>query len=286
MGRFIKNLIFIVLLFPLGISAQEVEEFEIKIIQGHYRHQYFRYFLEEVLTLARNEFGDFKVIPFDCGSEKECVENGSYLKGDILYSPSENWDLTDFRRVEAPILSGLLGLRLPVYEYKNRQMIEGIKGAADYKKLRVSFNRNWRDFKILKKSKFKLVAVDSFSGIYHALNNGSADYTLRGVSEAYIEVLNQKQNLLVDNKNFIYYNYPVYLYVRKNNKRLYRAIILGMSKLNSQTSNYFTKNFIEQNIVLEERLPCQVYNVTTEVIQVIKQCNVNSLMEVVANFRR
>lgn len=273
------------LVTQVSLVAQTYSEYEVKTIQGHYRHQYFRYFLDEILTLARNDFGDFKISPIDCGSEKECLANDGYKYGDVLYSPSENWDLSDFKKIEAPILSGLLGLRLAVFDYKDREKMEAIKGPVDYKKLRVSFNKNWKDYKILKQNKFKLIEVDSFDGIYDALAQGQADYTLRGISEAYIEILNQKQNLLVDNKNFIYYHYPVYLYVRKNNKRLYRAVVLGMNKLKAQSYNTFTKSFIGQNLVLEENSPCRVYNINTEIIQIINQCNLKSLIEIVAGFK-
>ncbi|WP_412470390.1 hypothetical protein [Oceanospirillum sp. RT-1-3] len=262
------------------------KEHEVSIIQGHYRHQYFRYFLEEILTLSRSDFGDFKVKSLECGNEKECVESGAYKKGDIIYSPSENWDLADFKKIEAPILSGLMGLRLPVYEYKDRMKFEAIKSPEEYKKKRVSFNKNWRDYKILEKSKFKLIAVETFDDIYGALTDSRADYTLRGVSEAFIEVLNQKENLLIDTKNFIYYRYPVYLYVRKTNKRLYRALILGMKKMESQSYNNFTRSFVGQNLVLDERESCKIYNVNTEVVQVLKQCELKGLIEAVANFNR
>ncbi|POB13812.1 hypothetical protein [Halobacteriovorax sp. DA5] len=262
------------------------KEHEVSIIQGHFRHQYFRYFLEEILTLSRSDFGDFKVKSLECGNEKECVESGAYKKGDIIYSPSENWDLADFKKIEAPILSGLMGLRLPVYEYKDRMKFEAIKSPEEYKKKRVSFNKNWRDYKILEKSKFKLIAVETFDDIYGALTDSRADYTLRGVSEAFIEVLNQKENLLIDTKNFIYYSYPVYLYVRKTNKRLYRALILGMKKMESQSYNNFTRSFVGQNLVLDERESCKIYNVNTEVVQVLKQCELKGLIEAVANFNR
>ncbi|MFG1593111.1 hypothetical protein [Halobacteriovorax sp. CON-3] len=272
---------------PASVAPAPIyKEHEVKILQGHFRHQYFRYFLEEILTLSRNDFGDFKVTALDCGNEEECVNSGAYKNGDIIYSPSENWDLSGFKKIEAPILSGLMGLRLPVYEYKDRLKFEAIKSPEEYKKKRVSFNKNWRDYKILEKYKFKLIAVDTFDDIYGALSDSRADYTLRGVSEAFIEIINQKENLLIDTKNFIYYRYPVYLYVRKTNKRLYRALISGMKKMESQSYNNFTKSFVGQNLVLDEAESCKIYNVNTEVVQVLKQCELKGLIEAVANFNR
>ena len=136
-----------------------------------------------------------------------------------------------FLSVKIPILQGILGYRIAMIHQASAETFADIKTLDDLRELKAGFGSHWADLPILEANKLPVVGVSRYPNLFSMLDAQRFDYFPRGVNEIYKELDERKQSYpqLTADKGFaLYYPYPVYFYVNKNNLALADRLRRGL----------------------------------------------------------
>lgn len=162
------------------------------------------------------------------------------------------------RAVPVALEEGLLGLRLLMIDGESQPEFDRIKTHEQLlKEFLVGFNPLWGDYSIYQYNGFNLLPANKYDVLFKMLASGRFDYFPRGLTEVWRE-LDRFQpiypNLRVENKFALYYNYPVYFYVHKDNEVLAQRLQKGLAQLNESGEfarifqQYFGNNIARANL--------------------------------------
>lgn len=136
-----------------------------------------------------------------------------------------------FLSVKIPILQGILGYRIAMIHQNNAETFTKIKTLDDLRKLKAGFGSHWADMSVLEANKLPVIGVPRYPNLFSMLNARRFDYFPRGVNEIYKELNERKQTfpqLTADQGFALYYPYPVFFYVNKNNHALAERLRRGL----------------------------------------------------------
>lgn len=140
------------------------------------------------------------------------------------------------RAVPVALEKGLLGLRLLVIDGESQPEFDRIKTNEQLRKeFLVGFNPLWGDYSIYQHNGFNLLPANKYDVLFKMVASGRFDYFPRGLTEVWTELDRFQKiypNLRVENKFALYYNYPVYFYVNKDNDVLAQRLEKGLALLN------------------------------------------------------
>jgi len=250
--------IFLLLLIVKTLSANE----NIKIIPPQSKfdasHSYFDSLLKMILKVEKS---DAKVIHSYKMEQGRALVQLKLNKGINVY-----WAGTSIERekelnaIKIPLLKGLLGYRILIINKKNKKLFEDIKNIDDLKKLKACQGRHWPDTVILENSEFNVIKNSNYEAMFLQVLKGRCDYFPRGIHEGYSEVnvreLKYKELMIFD-KLIVYYPFPMYFFVSKENKKLAKQIESGLNKLidNGTFENHLKKHTITKHLFPMQNWP-------------------------------
>ncbi len=227
MKKILIFLLLTVLIFPLDM---------VKIKNGD-RDKSFDYFydlLEEVLNETVEEYGEYKIeIDSNYKSQGRILEEIKLNGGINLY-----WVGTNKKRekelepIRIPLFLGLLGYRVPVIRKEDYGYFEEIFHIDDLKILKGIQGSHWPDYDILLDNGLDLIGITDVKDMYQMLKHKRVDYFPREISTVYKEVDRYGDGeLVVYDKLIIHYNFPMYFFVNKDNKRLKNRLNAGLARM-------------------------------------------------------
>ena len=134
--------------------------------------------------------------------------------------------------IRIPVRKGILGYRIFLIRKQDQEKFAAIDTLEELKKLRVGQGADWNDVHVFRFNGFNLVTGSSYEGLFKMLIQERFDYFSRGINEALPEYEARKDNLpdlFVEENLLLYYPWPKYFFVPKNNTQLAERIERGLN---------------------------------------------------------
>lgn len=133
--------------------------------------------------------------------------------------------------IKIDILQGIVGFRLLVIRAADQPRVARMDDAALRKQLTFGLNSQWADLPILQKNGFSVITSSSYENLFDMLAAGRFDAFPRGLNEAQRELNERKQaypQLAVEKTKALFFPYPIYFWVSKDNTALAQRIERGL----------------------------------------------------------
>ncbi len=222
----------------------------------------------EALTLAlektKAEYGDYKLIISDhamTGSRfVEEVKSGENVN--VIwrtYSPELSKELIP---IYIDPRKGLMGYRLFLIRKEDQSKFAQVKTLTDLQRFTVGQGQDWMDIQVFEHNQLKVVTGSDYEGLFKMLIGKRFDYFSRGMSEAYTEYDDRKDqlpDLHIETGLTLYYPWPYFYYVNPNEKRIAERIEKGLTIMLKDGSldelfNKYNKAIIEKANIKNRRI--------------------------------
>lgn len=133
--------------------------------------------------------------------------------------------------VRIDILRGIVGFRLLVIRATDQARIAKMDDASLRQKLTFGLNSQWADLAILRANGFSVTTSSSYENLFGMLVAGRFDAFPRGLNEARHELEERRQSypqLAIETTKALFFPYPVYFWVSKDNPALADRIERGL----------------------------------------------------------
>lgn len=219
--------------YKLSYAESMVVRYPISESEKDKRYEYPKQLLKLALEKTTNTYGPYSVV--DAEKRAAQMRNRMLLKNgkniDIIWVP-ENGELdADFLPVRIPLLKGILGYRVFLIRESDQSAFSAIRKIADLRNFTAGFGHDWPDVRILKANSIPLDLAPKYELLFRKLVAGRFDYFPRGINEAWVELEQRKKEypgMAVENSILMYYPFPVYFIVNKENTRLADRVKNGL----------------------------------------------------------
>ncbi|WP_244095711.1 substrate-binding periplasmic protein [Rhodoferax ferrireducens] len=134
--------------------------------------------------------------------------------------------------VKIDILRGIVGFRIFVIRAIDQQRIANLDEQAMRQQLTFGLNSQWADVPVMRANGFTVETSTSYENLFGMLAAKRFDAFPRGLNEASRELEERKVNypqLAVEKTKALFFPFPVYFWVKKDNKALARRIEHGLT---------------------------------------------------------
>jgi ABC-type amino acid transport substrate-binding protein len=190
--------------------------------------------LRTALEKTVSEFG-----PFELRASRQQM-NGPRLRQTLANGElSIIWTSTTIEKeklflpIRIPLRKGLLGYRVALITKDKQARIDQVKTLEDLRKLSVGQGVGWDDSTLFKENGIPVVEA-KYSSLFRMLGYQRFDLFPRGIGEVFLEFQKHKQEvpgLAIEKNLMIYYPWPYYFFVARNNPELQRRIEMGLRKM-------------------------------------------------------
>lgn len=261
-----KCLVSMLLLLSFYTSVAAGEPVVIKHFDQDYSPK-LRQYLTDVLALVleetRDEFGDYRIEYYSRSlsptrSKKE-TERGDLIN--TLFAP--DWmgpylDMDKVIRLNYPLFNGLLGFRALVVNQADIAGFQLISSAREFKQLSAGQGTSWSEVHILKSNSMKVVESQTYDSLFPMLSFGRYDFLPLSILEVYDSVNNvpnhQQQFAIIDQVT-IFYPFPFYAYVNRQQPELARRLQRGLeiATTNGTLPALFSRSFPDVEAQLRQQ---------------------------------
>ena len=190
--------------------------------------------LELVLAYEQGSAGEVRLQPYP---EEVTQNRGIALMQAgaidvIALGPNEERE-RQMRPVRIDILRGIVGFRLRVIRAVDQPRIARIDAGALAQQLSFGLNSQWADLPIMRANGYTVVTTPVYENLFEMLAAGRFDAFPRGLNEARRELEERKltyPQLAIDKSKALFFPFPVYFWVNKNNPALARRIERGLTR--------------------------------------------------------
>ncbi len=133
--------------------------------------------------------------------------------------------------VRVDILRGMVGFRLLIIRAEDQARIAAMDPAALRQRLTFGLNSQWADLPVMRANGFNVVTSTSYENLFGMLATRRFDAFPRGLNEAQREMDARRQaypQLAVERTLALYFPFPVYFWVSKDNPALALRIERGL----------------------------------------------------------
>ena len=134
--------------------------------------------------------------------------------------------------IKVDILRGIVGFRVFVIRADDQARIARMDGQALRKELTFGLNSQWADLPIMRANGFTVETSSNYESLFGMLVAKRFDAFPRGLNEAGRELGERRQaypQLAVERTKALYFPYPVYFWVNKDNTALAQRIERGLT---------------------------------------------------------
>ncbi len=188
--------------------------------------------LELALSHAQNADETIKLAPF---AEEVTQNRGVQLLQsgaiDVIALGTNAERESQMRPIKIDILRGIVGFRIFVIRAADQARIASMDGQALRKQLSFGLNSQWADLPIMRASGFTVETSTSYENLFSMLVASRFDAFPRGLNEAGRELEERKQSypqLAVEQTKALFFPFPIYFWVKKENAALAQQIERGL----------------------------------------------------------
>lgn len=200
------------------------------------RYNYKNAILLRALELTEAEFGAYELHTIETVMMRNralaAIQAGKLIN--VYFSPADDLWNQHTLAIKIPIRRGILSYRLLLIHEADAPLFKKVKTLDDLKKLTAGLQAEWVTTKILEASKFTMVKVQSYDGLFLMLENHRFNYIPRGVHEIYDELNARKDiasHVIVEPSLALHLAMPTYTYVSPKEPQLARRIEKGMNMM-------------------------------------------------------
>lgn len=206
---------------------------------------------ELLMDATLEDYGPYEIKSYSDATasrrQAQLLSEGKYLN---VHWASPGTPIAEAQVIQIPvdIQLGLLGYRVCLTSTINSINWIDISDQTKIKSLRVGQVDSWPDFEIYRYNQINSIGTPSFDGLFDMLAANRLDCIALGVEEIGVIYRQKKElyaNLRIEDNLLIYYDFPVYLYVSKNNPLLAKRLQQGFEIIvkNGQFEALFKKHF-------------------------------------------
>ena len=255
-----KPLRLLLLLVSFQVAAQPGlrEELSLYYFQTDHRYDYRTELLEHALSYSNDQPGEVNiklVAKSDVPTARAQLQlkKGEFL-GVVSLAVNKQRE-QDFLAIRIPILAGALGMRVLLIHEDMQAVMNQVRSIEDLQQLRAGFVQHWGDISILKYNGLPVVSAARYLPLFPMLMAKRFDYFPRGVNEIQNELSEYQvrySKLAIEKNLAIYYPYPVYFFVNKQQTLLAERIEFGL--LAALKDGSFKKLFLKHHSHLVDEL--------------------------------
>ncbi len=237
---------------------------------SHVGSEWYRKVTELILDKTKESDGDYRIVQLPAVTSKRnwniIVSNkyeNYYYFG--VYN-DEHFDSEHIYYIPFPIQMGLLGYRVCFQSAQRQVEIAKHVKKQNYKALIHVQGRSWTDVDVLKYNGYTVHEMDYFDGLFKTTAIARFDLFCRGLNEVLREkqLYAKKYNLNINNTLVFHYEFPVFFYTHRDNKRLIERMTKGLilSHKDGSLSALFEKYYAKELslIKLEKRTLIELEN--------------------------
>lgn len=134
--------------------------------------------------------------------------------------------------IKIDILRGIVGFRIFVIRASDQQRIASLDAQALRQQLTFGLNSQWADVPVMRANGFTVETSTSYENLFGMLVAKRFDAFPRGLNEAARELEERKfsyPQLAVEQTKALFFPFPIYFWVHKDNKALAQRIEKGLS---------------------------------------------------------
>ncbi len=134
--------------------------------------------------------------------------------------------------IKVDILRGIVGFRIFVIRASDQQRFAKLDEHALRQELTFGLNSQWADVPVMRANGFTVETSTSYENLFSMLVAKRFDAFPRGLNEAARELEERKASypqLAVEQTKALYFPFPIYFWVRKDNKALAQRIERGLT---------------------------------------------------------
>jgi len=195
------------------------------------RHKYFVKLLKLALSKTNSQLSTIRL-----KTTTEPMQQGRAIQELILQRHVDLvWTVTSQAReqqllpIRIPLLKGLLGYRVAIIRTADQEKFARVTSIKTLRKYIAGQGHDWPDTKILSANGINVVTSSTYEGLFAMLKMKRFDFFPRGITEAWQEVVMQRDaELMVDESILLYYPSPIYFFVNKKSTILAKRIEKGL----------------------------------------------------------
>ena len=217
---------------PFALSGQAAER-EIRYFQADSRYAYRTQLLQLILQKTQAE-GSYRLNPIytDVTPDRGLLllQSGRI---DVVSLPATPERERLYRAVPVDIMRGMLGYRVLLIRKERQAEFAAISSLDGLRKMRLGFGSQWADFPILEHNGLTVVGNPQYASLFGMLDKGRFDAFPRGLNEAWHELEEQAAawpELVVESSLLLYYPYPVYFFVQRDDMALASRLQRGLER--------------------------------------------------------
>ncbi|MFC3912903.1 substrate-binding periplasmic protein [Pseudaeromonas sharmana] len=152
---------------------------------------------------------------------------------DVVSMPTTMARERAMRPVRYDILAGLLGYRVLLINQQQQAAFAGVRTLQQLRAFTFGFGSQWADLPLLQYNGFDVVSTPHAEALFGMLARGRFEAFPRGLNEAWLELGEQQARyptLMVEPTLALYYPWPVYFFVARENSALAERLQLGMQR--------------------------------------------------------
>lgn len=195
--------------------------------------------VKEILRMALEktvaDFGPFSLRPSSQGTNGlrylNNLANGSDLN--VVWSSTTMEKERNYLPIRIPLRKGILGYRIALVRKDKQALLNQVKNLEDLKKFTIGQGVGWDDAKLYRANGIAVVEA-KYSNLFRMLSYRRFDLFPRGIGEVFTEFEKNRAanpDLTIDENLLIYYPWPYYFFVSKNNSHLKARIESGLRKM-------------------------------------------------------
>jgi ABC-type amino acid transport substrate-binding protein len=201
--------------------------------------------LDLALAHTRESGESFRMIPYaEDTTQNRAVSLMQSGAIDVIALGTNEERESKILPVKIDILRGIVGFRVFLIRSADQERISQMDDVSLRKQLTLGLNSQWADLAVLRANGFSVTTSSGYEALFEMLAAGRFDAFPRGLNEAQRELDERRQHypqLAVEKTRALYFPFPVYFWVRKDNQVLARRIERGL-KL-SLADGSFRKTF-------------------------------------------
>ncbi|GAA5217620.1 hypothetical protein ACFSJ3_07225 [Corallincola platygyrae] len=206
---------------------------QVVYFQDDARFEYDIALLQMALDKTAERYGEARAVPYEQQvNEARGLRLLEQSKVDVAFVPTNRERELRFQSVKFPVLAGLLGYRVLIIHQQSAGRFSAIDTTGELRANMIAgFGLHWADMQILYANQLPVIGHPEYTELFAMVNDKRVDYFPRGLNEAWQEVERFKDehpDITVENHLALYYPFPRYFFVNKDNDALAKRLLKGL----------------------------------------------------------
>lgn len=201
--------------------------------------------LERALLATEDDYGPFRLEPAKqpMTSLRYSQELMAGRMPNVIWTSTSPEREAALRPVRIPLRKGLLSYRIGFIDADQQRRFSQIERLEDLQRMTLVQGIGWGDILLYEANNIK-VQTAPYESLFYMITTGRADYFPRGVSEIFQEYELRRDDipqLAVESDLMIYYPWPYYFFVNKDDDALAERLETGLRRMiaNGQFDDIF-----------------------------------------------